>query len=106
MFLAFFSCVSDPDTPQDILEKQKLAEILTDIHLAEARVTKMNFGSMDSSVVIFKKLQQDIWEKHSVDSALYKKSYAFYASNPELMTQLYEIVKENLQEPDTLQNIQ
>lgn len=104
VLIGLLSCVSNQEAPEDILEKDKLAEILTDIHLAEARVAKMNLGSMDSSVVVFNKLQQDIWVKHSVDSALYKKSYAFYASNPELMTKLYETVKEKLQSSDTTLN--
>lgn len=101
LVLALLSCVGNPKPPNDILSKEKIAEMLVDIHLAEARVSKMNLGSMDSSVVVFNKLQQEIWAKHEVDSALYKKSYAYYASNPEEMGSVYEIVTQNLEKTDT-----
>lgn len=99
--LVLLSCNSETKVPDDLLKKETLADILTDIHYAEAKVAKMNFRSMDSSVVVYNKLQHDIWAKYDVDSALYKKSYAFYASNPELMSGLYEIVTKRLKEPDT-----
>lgn len=101
VILVFMSCVENSKVPKDILKKEKIAEILTEIHLAEARVSKMELGSMDSSVVVFNKLQKDIWAKFEVDSALYKKSYAFYASNPESMNELYEIISKNLQKSDS-----
>lgn len=78
-----------------------MAEILADIHIAESKVSKMNFRSMDSSVVVFNKLQQDIWAKYEVDSASYNKSYAYYAANPEAMSSLYEIVTQKLEKTDT-----
>lgn len=99
--LVSISCVGNVKVPTDIVERDTLAVILSEIHLAEARVSKMNFGSMDSSVVVYNQLQQEIWETHNVDSALYKKSYAFYAAHPELMAELYEIVSKRLQDVDT-----
>ncbi len=99
--LIFLSCNENSKPPKDILGREKMAEILVDIHIAESRVSKMNLRSMDSSVVVFNKLQQDIWAKYEVDSSLYNKSYAYYASNPEAMSGLYEIVTQKLEEPDT-----
>lgn len=99
--LFVFSCTGTSKPPADILSKEKIAEILVDIHMAESRVAKMNLRSMDSSVVVYNKLQQDIWAKYDVDSALYKKSYAYYASNPEEMSGVYEIVTQNLEKLDT-----
>jgi len=101
VIFAMLSCARTADIPDDILNQEKMANILTDIHLAEARVSKFNFRSMDSSVVMFNQLQQEIWTKHSVDSSLYKKSYAYYATNPELLGEIYEIVNKNLADPDS-----
>ncbi len=101
VMLIFLSCNGNSKPPDDILDREKMAEILTDIHLAESRVSKMDLRSMDSSVVVFNKLQQDIWAKYEVDSALYNKSYAYYASNPEAMSSLYEIVTKKLENTDS-----
>ncbi len=99
--LIFLSCNGNSKPPKDILGREKMAEILADIHIAESKVSKMNFRSMDSSVVVFNKLQQDIWAKYEVDSASYNKSYAYYAANPEAMSSLYEIVTQKLEKTDT-----
>lgn len=79
-----------------------MAAILTDIHLAESRITKMNLRSMDSSVVVFNKLQQDIWDKHDTDSSHYRKSYSYYASHPEELGEVYELVTKNLENADSI----
>jgi len=99
--LIFLSCNENSKPPKDILGREKMADILADIHMAESRVSKMNLRSMDSSVVVFNKLQQDIWAKYEVDSSLYNKSYSYYASNPEAMNSLYEIVTQKLEKTDT-----
>ena len=102
VLLAFLSCTSSSKSPEDLMSKETMAAILTDIHLAEARITKMNLRSMDSSVVIFNKLQQDIWDKHNTDSSYYRKSYAYYASNPEKLSEVYEIVGKYLENADSI----
>ena len=101
VMLIFLSCSENPKPPKDILGQEKMAKILVDIHLAESRVSKMSLQSMDSSVVVFNKLQKDIWTNHDVDSSLYNRSYAYYASNPEAMNSLYEIVTQGLGETDS-----
>lgn len=99
--LIFLSCTGGTKPPKDILDKEKMADMLVEIHLAEAKVSKLNLRSMDSSVVVFRKLQQEIWAKHKVDSALYNKSYAYYASNPEQLGSVYEIVTKALAKSDS-----
>lgn len=99
--LVILSCSKKVEIPNDVMDKEKMAAILTEIHLAEARVAKFNLRSMDSSVVVFNKLQQEIWKKYETDSSYYKKSYAFYATHPEILNEVYQIVKENLEMTDS-----
>lgn len=74
-----------------------MAQILSEIHLAEARVTKMNRVSQDSNTLIYKHLEKQIFRKYKVDTAAYSKSYNYYSSNPEQLADIYKQVTEELE---------
>ncbi|TDB63352.1 DUF4296 domain-containing protein [Arundinibacter roseus] len=92
LVLGLLACNSEEKPPADLLEEEKMAQILSEVHMAEARVTQMQLRSLDSSVIVFEKLQDQIWKKFKVDTALYRKSYAFYTSHPFYLTRIYERV--------------
>lgn len=95
--LCLSACDGEEKPPSDLLSEDKMAAILTDIHLAEARVTHLQLRSLDSSVLAFEQLQNQIWKKHRVDTTLYHKSYTFYTSNPAYLTGIYDKVEKNLE---------
>ncbi|MCF2489514.1 DUF4296 domain-containing protein [Dyadobacter sp. CY347] len=103
--LLFTSCVSDEKPPKDTMSEEKMATILTDIHLAESRVNRMQLRSLDSSLMIFGKLKSDIWKKHKVDTVAYRKSYDYYMTRPETMTRIYEKVNKNVEIREKTNNI-
>ena len=74
-----------------------MALILTDIHVAESRVTKLQLKSLDSSLMIFNKLKADIWKKHKVDTLNYRNSYSYYMSHPKQMSEIYEKVNKDIE---------
>ena len=82
-----------------------MASILTDIHVAESRVTKLQLKSLDSSLMIFGKLKEDIWKKHKVDTLAYKNSYSFYMTHPKLMSQIYDKVNKKIEIREKNNNI-
>jgi ferritin-like metal-binding protein YciE len=94
--ILIFSCESAEKPPKDILSKDQMANILSDVHIAEARISQMHLKSMDSSVVIYDYLQKKIYKKYQTDSSEYKKSYNFYASNPESLEEIYNLVTKKI----------
>jgi hypothetical protein len=74
-----------------------MAHILTEVHLAEARVTKMNRVSQDSNTLIYKHLEKQIFRKYKVDTAAYSKSYTYYSSDPDQLAEIYKKVTEELE---------
>ncbi len=73
-----------------------MADILADIHVAEARVGNLHLKSSDSSLLVYEKLEKDIWKRHRVDTLKYKESYAYYVSHPKIMVRIYEKVTSRL----------
>jgi hypothetical protein len=77
-------------------DEDTMAEILTEIHLAEAKVSKMKFRSPDSSALVFKRLEDQIFKKHEIDTLEYRNSYEYYASDVKMWKRIYMKVNENL----------
>ena len=89
-------CEDIPEAPKGTIDAQKMAAILTDVHLMESRISNLGNISLDSTTVVSEYLKGQILKKYGVDSASYYKSYHFYATNPELMEGIYDKVLKNL----------
>lgn len=83
-----------------------MASILTDIHIAESRVSRLQLKSSDSSLMVFNKLKEEIWKKHKVDTMIYRSSYDYYMMHPKQMSQIYEEVNKKIDKQEISKNIQ
>ncbi|GHB67827.1 DUF4296 domain-containing protein [Persicitalea jodogahamensis] len=99
------ACNGEDSPPDDLIPQEKMAEILTEIHIAEARVTNMQLRSQDSSILLYEKMQKRIWEKNKVDTSVYRKSYSFYTTHPALLSEIYEQVEKNMEVREKKKNI-
>lgn len=97
MAIVFAACTKEEKPPEGTLSEEKMADILTDIHIAESRVTRLQLKSLDSSILIFDQLKKQIWQKNMVDTVLYRSSYDYYMTHPEYMTRIYEQVAKKIE---------
>ncbi|MBO0952792.1 DUF4296 domain-containing protein [Fibrella forsythiae] len=84
--------------PANLVDEDKMAAILTQVHLSEARIVKLTIGSSDTSALLFKRLQAQTLKKFNVDTASYTQSFVYYSSHPAKLAKIYEQVVENLKE--------
>ncbi len=96
LLVLVLACSKQDKAPKEIIGKSEMASILADIHLAEAKVATMGLKSLDSSVMVFAKLQKEIWQKYNVDTARYNQSYRYYVARPEVFAGIYEKVSARL----------
>lgn len=87
------------DRPDNLVDEDKMVAILTEIHLTEAKVSKINLRSSDSSNLVYKQLERQLLRKYGVDTSAYSKSYIYYASHPEAMERIYRRIVDKLQPP-------
>ena len=72
-----------------------MTSVLVDVHLLEAKVLQLNL-STDSTTKVYSILEKQLFEKHNTDSLQYAESMKFYAREPELFHDIYEIVVDTL----------
>lgn len=99
---ALYACVDiQRDRPKEFIEKERMALLLADIHLAESagrlQVLPPEYsGNPD-------RWFSEILTYHNTDSAAFRRSYLWYSEDPTLMLELYEVVadclKVNLEAP-------
>ncbi len=94
--ILLFSCGGDEEQvtiPADVLPKEKMAMVITDVHLAEAEADLKTLPDSSSTGKIgFEK----IYEKNQISKAQYDTSLSFYVDHPELLNEVYEIVLNEL----------
>jgi hypothetical protein len=91
-----FSCITPPRIPDDVLPKEKMVQMIADIHMVESRVGQLSLRSMDSAYVLEKVWEEKVYKKYNTDSATYKRSFRFYSENPEYMEEIYNAVTDSL----------
>jgi len=105
MAIIFASCTKEEKPPEGTLSEEKMAAILTDIHIAESRVTRLQLKSLDSSILLFDKLKKEIWQKNKVDTVAYRNSYSYYMTHPEYMTRIYANVTKKIESREKKKDI-
>lgn len=87
----FFSCNSSVEKPKNLIDKDKMTDILYDISLLEAIKTQNINGGLT-----VKTANEYIYKKYNIDSAQFVNSNKYYASDLEEYKKMFEKIKERL----------
>ena len=83
------------DTPENLISRDKMVQILADIHIAEAQIEgKLIYP--DTAQMVFKYKEEEIFEKHDVTEQEFRETYQYYKDNLKEMDALYEIIVDTL----------
>jgi hypothetical protein len=84
------------EKPKNLLDAATMTQILTDVHLLEAKITGLNLGNVDTSMFLYKHLEKDIFKKYQIDTTTYRASYKYYLQNLDEYEAIYGDVVKNL----------
>lgn len=111
--IALFACSGKRNViiPSTVLQEQKMAAVMTDIHLLEAALgtnflefkSKKQVAKKNDTITLSVKDQKDnlileLFKKNNVSPEEYKRSFVFYTAHPELLNEIYKLVINNLSE--------
>lgn len=97
VLFVFVSCSNGEEKtqkPADLLDKNKMAAILTDITLMEAAGNVQ--ATQNPTANLDEKLKFNIYKQHMINRTQYEASLKYYSSNPTEFKEIYEIVLQNL----------
>lgn len=81
--------------PDNVLSEQKMAEVMVDVQLLEAA---LNIGNYSKDQVVMNAINpnSDVLKKNNITKRQYDESFEFYSKNPVLLTDVYQLVLNNL----------
>lgn len=91
-FIFFASCSgNDIQIPENVLPKEKMVQILTDVQITEAAMLlQSNKGNISKTRI--PDYYQFIFKKHQITEKQFRESFTFYIGQVELMDNMYEEV--------------
>jgi len=92
IFLLITGC--KPGVPKELIQPEEMANVLHDIHIADAYVGTL--ANQDSIRIVAASYYRGIYKKHNIDSALYNRSLEYYYKNPKVMDEVYAKVTKDL----------
>lgn len=92
----FLSACNSDDKPDGLIARDKMVDIITELQLLEAKVSRLSLSSYDSSMVAFNFLQKEILDKHKVDSLQYAESFGYYSTKPRYFSEMFDEAEQKL----------
>ncbi len=84
---------SEVKVPPYVLEQEKMAAVIADIHVVEgARMGREVMGDTLHSDFYFEK----VYDKHGISRSDFDTSFSFYSAYPRIMNEIYEEAIEQL----------
>lgn len=98
MFILFLLAACAPKeevvpVPDDLIGKEKMIEVLTDVHLIEGSRTGLSIMGDTIGLAVY---YDRLFKKHSITKEQYDNSFNYYIEFPEELDAMYERVIENL----------
>lgn len=98
-FLIMFwltACGSD-EKPENLIPEDKMANVLSEIHILEAQINNLHFQHEDSSVFVYQKKKVQLLKTFDLDTATFRSSLKYYLLNPDKLKEIYAEVKKALE---------
>ena len=84
----------DQKIPADVIPKEKMTMILTDVHLAEAAITLKSINAQPTKDYSGPQYEY-VYKLHHIDKEKFVKSMKYYSSHPKDLEELYtEVLNE------------
>ncbi len=93
----FFSCSEKKteEIPVNILSKQKMSEVMLDLHLLEASMS-LNAVGAESTTAVGPSPNYDVLKKNKISKTQYDESFDYYSKHPAILVEIYEHVLNDL----------
>jgi len=91
--LIIIGCNQKKETiiPQNIIPKDTMALMMTDVQIAEAKIVG-NLDKDGKSKINPQEYYYEIYQKYQINEKKFKESFTFYTAHPELFDEIYEEV--------------
>ena len=78
-----------------ILSHEEMVKVMTDIYVAEHKVTRLALRP-DSSRIVFEKMRSKVFDQAGVPDSVFRKSFDYYVDKPLELEEIYTALVDSL----------
>jgi len=95
----FYTACSQNKTPDNLIEREKMLDVLVDIQLTDAYLGQVY--NPDTSKMQAHSRYNYVFKKFGIDSAIFTNSLRYYSKNPAELDSMYSLVADSLKRLQT-----
>ncbi len=95
MSLLFLISCRENTKPEGLLDEEKMINVLIDIQITEGIASALPIA-YDSSQVLYKLLEKEVFIKHQVEDSVFTESLRYYLQYPAIMDKMYAQIIDSL----------
>lgn len=96
LILLFGTACQEESIPNNVLPKEKMTNLLKDLHLTEAYINSNYAFNSDSAKYAYLEMQDSIFKVYETDSATFDSSLSFYKTHVRLLDEIYISIIDSL----------
>ncbi|MEP1181857.1 DUF4296 domain-containing protein [Ekhidna sp.] len=89
------ACTSS-DIPEDLINQEKMVEIMVEIHLLEAKINNILIDPHDSIQAVYEHYEKLLFQDLSITQDQYERSFNHYVNNSSDFEKIYNTVVDSL----------
>ncbi|MEP2064201.1 MAG: DUF4296 domain-containing protein [Ekhidna sp.] len=100
--LVILCACSTSDVPEDLLSKEKMTKAMIEIHLLEARISKLTIDPRDSAQAVYDHYERLLFKDLEINQDQYERSFNYYVDNANEFQKIYNAVVDSLMAKEKL----
>ncbi|WP_313383441.1 DUF4296 domain-containing protein [Chishuiella sp.] len=86
------------DEPDNLIKKSEMINIITDLYISQQGIQMFPAEGNEDQSTLLAKDAVDVMKKHDINFHQFSESYKYYSLQPELLRDMLDQVKKNLEE--------
>lgn len=98
------ACAPKVAPPEDLIPKDQMISLLTEVHLLESKIKNLNIYPLDSAKVVYDHYEKLLFADFNITTAQYETSFNYYTDNLNEFGKIYESVVDSLMRLEKLED--
>ncbi len=97
------ACSTESNEPEDLIPKEEMIKLLTEVHILEAKIKGLKIRPSDSAKVVYEHYEKLLFADFNITQEQYERSFNYYVDNTTEFKKIYDAVVDTLMRREKLE---
>lgn len=98
--LVIVCACSGSTEPDDLIGREQMVKVMTEVHLLEAKINKVPVDPVDSTQAVYDHYEKLLFKDLGITQDQYEQSFNYYVDNPNEFEKIYNAVVDTLMQKE------